>query len=260
MNLPTGKKIGLVLGGGGSRALTHFGVLRAFNERGIKPSIVAGASAGAVVGALYCAGLAHSQMREFRKLISWFKVASPAFAPTGLARLAKLGDIIEKRTGVERIEDLKIPFRVVTTNLVSAKPVVHRTRRLGQIISASCSIPGLFAPVMIDGEPHVDGSMSGNLPVFAIDNNEVETIFVVDPLKHARLSRNPASFYRVVVQAFVISLKNSSPTCDDNEGKVVRIEPQVGFVDPFRLNMIDRLEKLGYEEACKVLDSIEHLP
>jgi NTE family protein len=253
----TDKKFGLVLGGGGSRALAHFGVLRALEERGIKPSIVAGASAGAIVGALYCAGMTSAQMCDQKRLNSWFKIATPAFALTGFARLTKLGEIIEKNTGVERIEDLEIPFRIVTTNLVTAEPVVHKSGRLGQIVSASCSIPGLFSPVLLDGEPHVDGSMSGNLPLFAFDNEEVETIIVVDPLKHCRLKRNPVTFYRIVVQAFVISLKNTSPVNKTSEESIIRIEPKVSLVDPFRFKYLDYLEKAGYEAACGVLDSVQ---
>jgi len=251
------KKIGLVLGGGASLALAHFGVLKALEERGLKPSVVAGVRAGAVGAAFYSSGISYSAMCDITKLVSWYKIITPAFMRPGLAKLNKLADIIEQSTNTEQIEDLKIPLRIVTTNLLTGEPHVHNKGRLGLIASASCSIPGLFAPVIIDGEPHVDGGLSGNLPIYALKEDELDVVIAVDPLKYCHLYKNPTTFYRVVLQAFVISLKTSSTIFCNIDRKVIKIEPKVGLVDPFDLNVFDLLEPLGYEEAGRVLDSLD---
>ena len=87
--------IGLALSGGGARGIAHLGVIKALNEAGIKPDIIAGTSAGALVGALYCAG---NSPDECLKIIQKTKVLSifrPSFSWQGLLSIDKLGHILE---------------------------------------------------------------------------------------------------------------------------------------------------------------------
>ncbi|MCD6118445.1 patatin-like phospholipase family protein [bacterium] len=249
-------KIGLVLAGGASLALSHLGVLRALEERGISPSVVAGVSAGSVIGALICAGIPHRELTGITKRVSWYRIITPAFMKPGLAKLDKLADFVEQNTGVKRIEDLKIPLKIATTDLATGKQAIHAKGSLGRIISASCSIPGLFAPVKLGGVPHVDGGITGNLPINSVsDIEDIDTILAVDPLKHCKLNKNPTTLYRVLVQSFVINIRTSSEFSCATEKNIIRIEPRIGFVDPFDLHVLDILEPLGYEEAVRVLDS-----
>lgn len=253
-------KVALLLAGGASLALAHIGVFRAMEERGIKPSIVAGVSAGAVVGALIASGLPSKEIREISARVSWFRITTPAIMEPGLAKLDKLAEFIEKNCGAQKIEDLKIPMRVLTADLTTGLPVVHDKGRLGQIVSASCSVPGLFAPVKIGGVPHIDGGIVGNLPFAAIaEETKLDFVLAVDPLRHCVLSKNPSNIYRVLMQSFLVYLK-SATNLQESELKIKpkcihRVEPRVGLVDPFDLNVLDLLEPVGYKEAIRVLDN-----
>ncbi len=251
-------KIALLLAGGASLALAHIGVYRALEERGMRPSIVAGVSAGAVIGALIAAGLPSKEIREVSARVSWFRITTPAIMEPGLAKLDRLAEFVEKNCSCANIEGLKTRFRVVTADLTTGLPVVHEKGRLGQIVCASCSVPGLFAPVKLGGTPHIDGGIVGNMPFAAIsDEKDLDCVVAVDPLKHCVLSKNPASIYRVLMQSFLIYLKSATNLQEGNlktkQSCILRVEPRVGLVDPFDLNVLDLLEPIGYSEAVRVL-------
>lgn len=254
------RKVALLLAGGASLALSHIGVYRAMEERGLKPKFIAGVSAGAVIGALIASGLPSRELREITARVSWFRITTPAIMEPGLAKLDKLAEFLEKHCGTSKLEELKIPFRVVTADLTTGAPAVHSKGRIGQIVTASCSIPGLFAPVKIGGAPHIDGGIVGNLPFAALGGaGEFDCIVAADPLRHCSLSKNPSTIYRVLMQSFLIYLKagtNMQEITEKNSRKcLIRVEPRSGLVDPFDLHVLDLLEPIGYDEAIRSLKS-----
>lgn len=180
-------RIGLALGGGGTRGIAHVTVIRTLVKNGIPIDCIAGTSMGAIVGGLYCAGVSTDEIeRIFRGkafVRSYDTVPIPVrlsliplfFVPhlfgyhpyDGLYRGNRFCNYMDSSVDPTRrnIEDLKIPFHAVAANLVDGRPYVISSGNLGRALQASSAVPGLRRPVEIDGALLVDGGVLANLPV-----------------------------------------------------------------------------------------------
>jgi len=176
-------KIGLALGGGGVRGLAHIPVLETLDDLGIKPSIIAGTSMGAIIGALYASGMSGKEIREriSRILIlkddTWRDIVAKK---SDLLKLVKafsaeiprggfintqgffeyLFHEIKKRT----FEELEIPLLVIAADYWRAEEVVFEKGDLLPALQASKAVPGVFAPVSIANKVLVDGGVVNLVP------------------------------------------------------------------------------------------------
>jgi NTE family protein len=158
-------KIGLVLSGGAARGLAHAGVLQALDEEGLRPEIISGVSAGAIIGAFYADGFSPAQMLDIFLEKSMLSYVKPAMPRLGLLRLTGLEEVLTENLHAKRIEDLKIPLYITATDIHSGKARVFSSGKLIPIILASSSIPAMFIPSIIDGMMLVDGGVVDNLPI-----------------------------------------------------------------------------------------------
>jgi NTE family protein len=161
------KRVGLALSGGVARGPVHVGVLSVFEQAGIPIDCVAGTSAGAIVGAAYCAGVQIPELRALALQANWRTFSRPVWPSRGLVSFARMEPWMESQVGVLDIRDLAIPFAPVATDLESGERVILRRGRLAAAVRASCSVPGVVTPVEIDGRLLCDGGVSDNLPVDA---------------------------------------------------------------------------------------------
>jgi len=174
-------RIGLALSGGGARGLAHVGVIEVLEEAGIPIAAIAGTSMGAYVGALYAAGCGPSDLeslaREIRDRRTLLRLLDPVFPPTtGLIRGMKIRRHLERTLGSRSFEELAKPLLVVAADLDSMAAHVFDSGPVGPAVHASAAIPGLGAPVHIDGRRFTDGGAVEPLPVgllrerFALDH------------------------------------------------------------------------------------------
>jgi NTE family protein len=167
--IPWQPKIGLALGGGVARGFAHIGALRCLLDHGIVPDVIAGTSIGAVVGAVYLAGKLDAfeawarTLNRFR-IMSYldFRVRSP-----GLIGGNRLVAKLREHLGELAIEDLDRPFLAVATDMVTGHEVWLRSGDLVTALRASFSMPGIFAPVLLDNRWLVDGALVNPVPVSA---------------------------------------------------------------------------------------------
>lgn len=174
------KRIGLALGGGGGRGAAHIGVLTVLEEAGIAIDCVAGTSAGAVIGAAYCAGLEIPQMRDLARRMSWWDVARLVWPRRGFISFAKMEPWFEAQVGEFDVRDLSIPFAAVATDLQTGERVVLRRGRLATAVRASSSVPGVITPAEMNGRLLGDGAISDNLPVDVARELGADTVIAVD--------------------------------------------------------------------------------
>jgi len=156
--------ISIALSGGGARGISHLGVLKALDEHGIKPSIISGTSAGAIVGGFYGAGYSPDEILVIiikTKMLSIFK---PAFSWQGLLSMDSLLKILKDNLP-SNFADLKIPFIAAATAIEIGETHYFRSGDLHSAILASCCLPVLFNPVAIDGVKYIDGGILNNIPV-----------------------------------------------------------------------------------------------
>lgn len=178
------KGLGIVLSGGGSRGVAHIGVLRALLERGIEPAYVAGASAGALVGALYAAGYSPAQMLDVFRVTEPLRLKNVAFGKPGLLDSAKYLPAFGKYFPADSFEALRRKLFIVATDLLSGEPHVFSSGPVVAPMIASASVPMVYSPMEIDGRWYGDGGIVDNFPVGVIRERCAYVIGVhVSPLR-----------------------------------------------------------------------------
>jgi NTE family protein len=163
-------KIGLVLSGGGARGFAHLGMMQALNEAGIFPDVIAGTSAGAIVGALYADGYSPKEIMKLLNFTSRLHYISPAVSKGGLLQISGVIRILKENLRAKTFEELKIPLYVTATDLNNGKAVYFSSGDLLYPVIASASIPVLFKPLVISGIQYVDGGVLDNLPLKPIED------------------------------------------------------------------------------------------
>jgi NTE family protein len=227
--VPRHIKIGLALGGGAARGFAHIGVIKALEAQGIVPDIVAGTSAGSLVGALYAAGnngfALHKLALEMDEAaISDWSV--PLFAKaTGVLKGEALQNYVNKAINNLPMEKMKIPFGAVATDLNSGAPVLFRRGNTGVAVRASSAVPSVFQPVKIGGHSYVDGGLVSPVPVrFA---REMGADFVIAVNISSQPDAQPSSSsLEVLLQTFAI-MGQSINYYELREADIV-IQPRLG--------------------------------
>lgn len=184
------KQIGLALSGGAARGLAHIGVLSVLVRNHVPIDCVAGCSAGAILGAIYCAGMSMSQIQALACHISWRRFVTPVKSDAGFLSLEKLERWLIMLLGDLEFADLDLPFAVVTMDMISGERVVIQEGRIARAIRASCSVPGIVTPVTIDGRLLGDGGVVDNLPVDVARDLGADFVIGVDVFEpHYRRAR-----------------------------------------------------------------------
>ena len=165
MKVRKGLSVGLALGGGAARGIAHIGVIQALEKHAVPIDALAGVSVGSVIAAGYAAGMSCDQLIEAAGRVSWKDIGSWSFSVKGFNSNDRFGEWLAAVLPCSRFEDLKIPLRVVASDLQKGEPVVLEKGDLFQAIRASCAIPGLYVPVEIDGRLLADGYLTCNLPI-----------------------------------------------------------------------------------------------
>lgn len=242
---------GLVLSGGGTRGFAHLGMIAALYDKGIKPDVISGVSAGAIVGAFIAAGKTPEEILTIFKKGWFFKYTKLHIPLNGLLKLDGLKEIIEKEIDKQKIEDLEIPFYVGVSNLNEGKMEYINSGNLGQAILASSSIPILFAPVKINGNLYVDGGLMENIPITPI-KNDCEKIFVsnISPINPDAKLKN---LIQIGTRAFYMSVNTNR--AEAQKKATLFIEPDgINKYDFFLRTHADELFELGYKSTQKALD------
>jgi NTE family protein len=162
---PRGHKVAVVLGGGGLRGFAHIGVLRALEEHGIKPDIVVGTSAGALVGAAYASGVDLDQLEAEAASIDVVSLIDWTLEPGGFMQGVEISRWVDHITNGQPIEAFPTRFGAVATDLHSGKAVMIETGRPGDAVRASAAVPGAAVPVTYPGGRLVDGGVTSLVPV-----------------------------------------------------------------------------------------------
>jgi NTE family protein len=197
-------RLALALGGGSARGFAHIGVARALEQAGIAVDLIVGTSAGALVGAFMAAGWSAAQMEAFALQVREADVADFASAGRrGMLAGEALARIVGERLRGAQIEQLRTRYAAVTTDLRSGELVLLRQGPVADAVRASCSIPGVFVPSMVQGRELVDGGLVSPLPVRAARQLGAEIVLAVDVA--ARPRRHELSgLYEVILQSFEI--------------------------------------------------------
>ncbi|NIE65068.1 patatin-like phospholipase family protein [Burkholderia sp. Ax-1719] len=174
-------RVGLVLGGGAARGWAHIGAIRALEEAGIKPDVVCGTSIGALVGAVYANGDL-DWLEDWVGKLTWqtvVRLLDLRFSG-GLLGGRKVIDLFARQFNGRAIDDLRMPFTAVATELDTGREVWLREGGVVDAVRASIAIPGIFTPIWHDGVWLVDGGLSNPVPVSAARAMRADTVIAID--------------------------------------------------------------------------------
>ncbi|MBA1231644.1 alpha/beta hydrolase [Pseudomonas viridiflava] len=175
------KRIALVLGSGGARGYAHIGVIQELEQRGYEIACIAGCSMGAVVGGIYAAGKL-DQYRDWIESLDYLDVLQLVDVSfrLGAIRGEKVFGQIREIVGEINIEDLRIPYTAVATDLTNQQEIWFQEGCLHQAMRASAAIPSLFTPVMQGGRMLVDGGLLNPLPIVPVVSSHCDLIVAVN--------------------------------------------------------------------------------
>src|SRR5258708_7339648 len=156
--------IGIALGGGFARGIAHIGVLKVLEEEGIPIGMIAGTSVGALIGAAYCSGLTIAELQEVAHRVRFTTFARWTLSRCGFATTDRMVSFLTRILKGKTFEELRIPLGVTATDFKTGEGVVFRTGSIIDPVRASCAYPGMFLPVIIDGQWLVDGMLSHPVP------------------------------------------------------------------------------------------------
>lgn len=180
--MKSSNKVHLVLGSGGARGLAHIGVIEALEENGFEIVSVAGSSMGALIGGIYCAGHLKTYKDWIVNLDKFdvLKLLDFTFSTNGFVKGDRVFKAIEKLIGEHYIEDFKIPFTAVATNVTSKNEVHFQEGRLFAALRASVAIPTVLTPVSNHTGQLVDGGVLNPLPLSLVKKKLGELVVAVN--------------------------------------------------------------------------------
>jgi NTE family protein len=227
--VPMKLKIGLALGGGAAKGFAHIGVIKMLEASGIHPDVVAGTSAGSVVGALYASGMDAFALQETAFGLDEAKIRDVRLFSGGLVQGRALQDYVNQLLRHQSIEQLKIPFAAVATQLETGQRTVFVRGNTGQAVRASSSIPGVFEPAAINGKHYVDGGVVSPIPVDAARQLGADFVIAVD-ISTTPSGSNPQGMVNIVGQTIAI-MGLQLGTQETARADIV-IRPNLGGIGP----------------------------
>ncbi|MEG1587155.1 MAG: patatin-like phospholipase family protein [Bacteroidales bacterium] len=244
-------KLGLALSGGGAKGFAHCGALMALEEFGLKPDVIAGTSAGAIVGALYAAGNKPQEISKMfmgKEFSNFVKFLIPK---AGFFDHSPFMDFLMEYLHVKTFEELQIPLHIVASDLDHGQSKVFTTGELARCVLASCSVPVIFNPVEIDGVHYVDGGIFRNFPVVPIRDLCEKVIGInVSPLISDEYKQNMIHIaQRSYHFMFKANTFEDKALCD----MLVEVEEAHQY-GAFDLENITQIFRLGYEDTVRTLE------
>jgi NTE family protein len=214
------KKIALVLGSGGARGFCHIGVLKVLEEYNIKPDIVVGSSMGAIIGGFYCAGMPIDEMINLANKINQATITDFDFLPgkkLGFVNGNRVKAIFLKYLGDKKIEDLKIKYAAVATDILTGESVMITRGEVWKAMRASMSIPMYFKPFEYEGRLLIDGGVLYRLPIPQAYKLGADITIAVDALGPFQ-GQKPSGLIKMAEQTFLLldweNAKRINHLCD----------------------------------------------
>lgn len=279
-------KIALALGGGGARGCAHIGTLKVLQREGIPIDFITGTSIGSIVGALYgttgSALLVEDRFKDFLESVAYQKsgldlfrrkepaenffaqvattikermVVNLAQSKTSLVGSDRLQYVMDFLIPDGRIEELKVPFYPVASNILTGEQVVFSEGDLKQSVSASASIPGFLPPYKVNGYMLVDGSVVCPIPIVPAQELGADIVIAVDVGQ--KLNDNPKldNVVNVIFQTQHMTARHYNLLLLEKADVVIR--PDVGLVHWSEFKLLDYLIEEGERVTQDALPRIK---
>jgi NTE family protein len=257
--VPKRLTIGVALEGGGALGLAHIGVLRWFEQHHIPIDYLAGNSMGALVGGMYATGKSPDELEQLVKRMDWplviggetpfedlsfrrkedlravqndlvigFKHGTTL--PSGLSAGHQIGLVIDRETlaysSVKSFDDLPIPFRCVSTELISEKAHVFSSGPIGLAMRSSMSLPAIFSPVRDGDRLYVDGALVDNLPTDLVRQMGPDVVIAIHLQVAPVTADEIRSLFSVLGRSITVGTANTELRGMEDADIVVKVDVQ----------------------------------
>lgn len=249
----------LALGWWAARWLAHIWVIKYLEENNLKASEVSGTSMWAIIAALYAFGKNSDEMRKICADINYLKLIDIDFKKWLLA-WNKIRDFFKMIFGEIKIEDLKIPLKIVSTNINTWEKFIFDSWYVVDAIRSSISIPWVIMPNKIWDNDFVDWWIVDNLPVDALSNNNVIAVSVLrDTSRPIDTKLKVWGFevkhnifwmsYQILQKSIDIMMKQNEDRSVNLQKNIVLLQPNFPWIDYYEFHKFDEIIKIGYDES-----------
>jgi NTE family protein len=251
-------KIALVLGGGSARGFAHVGVIRALEQEKIPLNLIVGTSVGSLIGAIYAASPDSFQLEWTAFKIEKNDILdfSIIYSKLGPVQGARLESFVEQTAKVRLIEQTKIPFFPVATDLTTGESIILERGSLAKAVRASSAIPGIFVPVNFDNRMLVDGGVTNTLACDVARSKGADIVIGVNLQKDVR-SQEMGTVVDIIGQSVNIVMHEATKSklkyCD------VVIEPDTKGVSLFDFSQKKALMEEGIKATTAAMPGIRKL-
>jgi NTE family protein len=270
MDITSGRKtVGLALSGGAARGLGHIGVLEVLENHGIPIDLIAGTSAGAIIGAAYAWDRDLERITRDALEAHWKNlrpVLDPTFPTTGFFRGRKLRNLLATYVGGDTcFDDLEIPFACVATDIETGEAVILRSGSVPEALRATVSMPGLFRVHYHEDRYLVDGGLTVPIPVDLAREMGADFVIAVNVNPDVASRRGAAAqkrlaagkeptIWQVISQSVYISTYALSQT--NLERADVAIEPDMGEFNLTDFNRVPEIIEAGRQATEAAIPDI----
>lgn len=271
-----GPRIGVVLGGGALKGMAHIGALKALEEAGLEPSLYAGSSIGAIMGAAMASGRTADELREralrFRRRdlfrINHMGMLMERMLSRSIYLESPLRSLCDELIDEGTFDTFRMPLLVTAVDIDRGLPLVFgrpglRAVKVRDAVYASCALPGFFPPGVVGHWVCVDGGTTNNLPIdvtaleadiiIAVDVGIADVPEIADAAEQgfASIFMRSAALMMHEQQQNVLEHWTAPP--------LLLVRPPVSHIGPFSFNRIEELIELGYTSTKEALKSLPQL-
>lgn len=249
-------KFGLALSGGGVKGAFHVGVLKALQEHNIKPSCIAGTSAGALAGLFFASGYNMDDVFKLMTTNSFFSVKAFTWKKPGLLDTRKVLSIFCSLFEKLTFEDLETELHIVTTDIVKGHVEIFNKGAVLQPLLASCAFPFVLSPIHIGDSLYADGGVLNNFPTEIVTLKAQKTLGIyLSPLRETTVTQLTSTI-DVVDRIYRIS--NRYESIKKLNQCTWTINPQeLKKYGTFTVSKITEIYDLGYQYGTEMIPKIK---
>ncbi|MCD7916255.1 MAG: patatin-like phospholipase family protein [Tannerellaceae bacterium] len=246
-------RLGLALSGGGAKGFAHIGVFKMLEECNLMPEIISGTSVGALMGALFADGYSAEEIKLLFTGREFTEFAQLQIPKAGLFDSTRFSYFLKRHLRTKNIEDLRIPLVIIATDLDHGVSCEFREGPIVEAVTASCSIPIIFNPVVIGGTHYVDGGLFRNFPVSTIRKECERVIGVnVSPLVPQKYKQ---TLFHIAERSYHYMFRAN--TLEDRLLCDVLIEAEeFGLYKMFDLENMDLITGIGYDAVGRAFEQV----
>lgn len=247
-------KVGLALGGGFARGIAHIGVLQALLASHIPIDLVAGTSAGSLVGAMFSAGVDPWLMERVVEQMNWRALVRLRLRRDGLLDAEGLERFIVGQVGDLHFRDLRIPFTATATDLLSGQEVLLNSGRVSTAVRASCAFPGIFLPVRVGQHTLVDGGLTHPVPASVARRMGADLVIGVELNRSRPQAKPPRNLLHIMLYSLTLVQR---PHIEKALGEAdVAIRPDLNDYSVMELERAQEIIRAGRDATMEVVPAI----